>query len=288
MLTPNHHSLFQPLIHPLAPRCDIQFSQPPMSSLRPEVTVSGSVPCDLAGHPIVTFSEPRMRTAPALNQRHLELSFVHISPLRSSSESHESVLRSLSAQELLLDDSFRSVTADPEQLSFAPAHLHSTNLERKHDEQADNVAWTYSGPQHEPSNEERWASLWCSDTAVIPNYSRSLTLFAPLYSTRQHVDTTHPPGPASPDHPIAVIQNATTYCPPLDVDDEDSFCDKPYARLIYEALRQAPGHRMMLQEIYDWFRQNTTKPQESGTNGWQNSVRHNLSMNKVRMEDEQP
>lgn len=64
-------------------------------------------------------------------------------------------------------------------------------------------------------------------------------------------------------------------------DDEEDPGDKPYARLIHEALMQAPGHRMMLREIYDWFVQNTTKPSESGTNGWQNSIRHNLSMNQV-------
>ncbi|ETI20022.1 hypothetical protein G647_09037 [Cladophialophora carrionii CBS 160.54] len=63
--------------------------------------------------------------------------------------------------------------------------------------------------------------------------------------------------------------------------EEDASDDKPYARLIYEALMQAPGHRMMLREIYEWFRHNTTKPQESGSNGWQNSIRHNLSMNKA-------
>ncbi|EXJ62093.1 hypothetical protein A1O7_02526 [Cladophialophora yegresii CBS 114405] len=73
------------------------------------------------------------------------------------------------------------------------------------------------------------------------------------------------------------------HCPPLaSVEhDEDATDDKPYARLIYEALMQAPGHRMMLREIYEWFRHNTTKPQESGSNGWQNSIRHNLSMNKA-------
>jgi hypothetical protein len=64
-------------------------------------------------------------------------------------------------------------------------------------------------------------------------------------------------------------------------EDEDTVDDKPYARLIYEALMQAPDHRMMLRDIYDWFRLNTNKSRESGTNGWQNSIRHNLSMNKV-------
>ena len=69
--------------------------------------------------------------------------------------------------------------------------------------------------------------------------------------------------------------------PEEDDDDDAALCDKPYARLIYEALMQAPSHRMMLREIYDWFQRNTTKPAESGTNGWQNSIRHNLSMNQV-------
>lgn len=64
--------------------------------------------------------------------------------------------------------------------------------------------------------------------------------------------------------------------------NEDDFpFDKPYAQLIYDALMQAPGHRMLLRDIYEWFVENTKKPRESGTNGWQNSIRHNLSMNQV-------
>lgn len=67
-----------------------------------------------------------------------------------------------------------------------------------------------------------------------------------------------------------------------DIEYEEHMSDgKPYARLIYEALCQAPGHRMMLRDIYEWFEQNTNKARESGSNGWQNSIRHNLSMNKV-------
>lgn len=64
-------------------------------------------------------------------------------------------------------------------------------------------------------------------------------------------------------------------------EEEAPIMDKPYARLIYEALMQAPGHSMMLRDIYDWFAINTNKPRESGSNGWQNSIRHNLSMNQV-------
>lgn len=57
--------------------------------------------------------------------------------------------------------------------------------------------------------------------------------------------------------------------------------NEPYAKLIYRALMSAPNHAMVLQEIYQWFRDNTTKG-NSDTKGWMNSIRHNLSMNAVR------
>jgi hypothetical protein len=66
-----------------------------------------------------------------------------------------------------------------------------------------------------------------------------------------------------------------------DLEEDDVSWDKPYARLIWEALMQAPGHRMMLRDIYTWFQCNTNKTRESSSSGWQNSIRHNLSMNQV-------
>ncbi|KAJ4263646.1 hypothetical protein NW762_006470 [Fusarium torreyae] len=66
-------------------------------------------------------------------------------------------------------------------------------------------------------------------------------------------------------------------------------CEEPYAKLLYRALMSAPDHAMTLQEIYQWFRENTDKDlkkdkteKRPGKNaeGWQNSIRHNLSMNK--------
>lgn len=87
--------------------------------------------------------------------------------------------------------------------------------------------------------------------------------------------------PLVPEEPIPVLHSEDGSLTRDIQDDEGAPGDKPYARLIHEALMQAPDHRMMLREIYDWFVQNTTKPSESGTNGWQNSIRHNLSMNQV-------
>jgi hypothetical protein len=62
---------------------------------------------------------------------------------------------------------------------------------------------------------------------------------------------------------------------------EDQAADEPYAKLIYRALMSSPNHSMVLQEIYQWFRDNTSKG-SSDTKGWMNSIRHNLSMNAVR------
>jgi hypothetical protein len=58
--------------------------------------------------------------------------------------------------------------------------------------------------------------------------------------------------------------------------------DQPYAQLLYQCLSEAEGHQMALRDIYDWFRRNTDKCANEELRGWQNSIRHNLSMNQVR------
>jgi hypothetical protein len=61
---------------------------------------------------------------------------------------------------------------------------------------------------------------------------------------------------------------------------EGRISDAPYAKLIYKALMEAPNHSMVLQDIYQWFIDNTEKGNSTST-GWRNSIRHNLSMNAV-------
>lgn len=65
-------------------------------------------------------------------------------------------------------------------------------------------------------------------------------------------------------------------------DDIDGDKSEPYAKSLFRCLRSAPNHTMILRDIYDWFRGNTDKGQDPHERGWQNSIRHNLSMNKVR------
>ncbi|KAK4239287.1 hypothetical protein C8A03DRAFT_32625 [Achaetomium macrosporum] len=60
--------------------------------------------------------------------------------------------------------------------------------------------------------------------------------------------------------------------------DSSNSKEEPYAKLIYRAFLSTPRRAMTLQEIYQWFRENTDKGKTEGK-GWQNSIRHNLSMN---------
>ncbi|KAI2782596.1 hypothetical protein F4815DRAFT_504762 [Daldinia loculata] len=65
-------------------------------------------------------------------------------------------------------------------------------------------------------------------------------------------------------------------------EQESEKADGPYAQLIHQAFMSRQTRAMTLQEIYQWFRENTDKEKtDKGNkrNGWQNSIRHNLSMN---------
>ena len=64
-------------------------------------------------------------------------------------------------------------------------------------------------------------------------------------------------------------------------DEFDPDRDEPYAQRIYRCLKEAPNHTMVLKDIYKWFMENTDKGKDPNVKGWQNSIRHNLSMNKV-------
>lgn len=64
-------------------------------------------------------------------------------------------------------------------------------------------------------------------------------------------------------------------------DEAGGNIDPCYAQLLYKCLKEAPDHTMTLKNVYEWVRQHSKKARESSGTGWQNSVRHNLSMNAV-------
>lgn len=63
----------------------------------------------------------------------------------------------------------------------------------------------------------------------------------------------------------------------IDVENEEI----PYAQLIYKALMSVPTRTMILSEIYQYFREKIPRFSKMRSKGWQNSIRHNLSMNGV-------
>jgi hypothetical protein len=96
------------------------------------------------------------------------------------------------------------------------------------------------------------------------------------YSTPYDSDFTRSCTPSS-DPPMPPPDNKTQ------CRGEDGAVDKeqPYAQLIFHALKGAPNNTMILRDIYDWFKRNTDKASDNEKKGWQNSIRHNLSMNGV-------
>lgn len=66
--------------------------------------------------------------------------------------------------------------------------------------------------------------------------------------------------------------------PAVNEDEEGDQSEQPYAKLLWRAFMSSPERSMTLQDVYRWFMANTDKVQSKG---WQNSIRHNLSMNHV-------
>lgn len=56
-----------------------------------------------------------------------------------------------------------------------------------------------------------------------------------------------------------------------------------YNELLYYCLNNAPGRELSLKDIYAWFVENSPYGKDPTKNGWRNSIRHNLSMNEVRL-----
>ena len=124
------------------------------------------------------------------------------------------------------------------------------------------VEKTRTRPEYDPPQ------AYAYDTA--PSFGSS------LYTTSSDLRT-----PAQ--HKLHRPFRGTERLDPLDSgsESEGKQGEPPYAKLIYRALMDAPNHQMVLKDIYEWIARNTDKARDPAFKGWQNSVRHNLSMNGV-------
>ncbi|KAB2576934.1 Transcription factor fork head [Lasiodiplodia theobromae] len=78
---------------------------------------------------------------------------------------------------------------------------------------------------------------------------------------------------------------APSEMPPID--DDGTKPAYSYATLIGMAILRAPQRRLTLAQIYKWISE-TFSYYRAGETGWQNSIRHNLSLNKAFIKQERP
>jgi forkhead transcription factor HCM1 len=72
------------------------------------------------------------------------------------------------------------------------------------------------------------------------------------------------------------------------VEDDGVKPSYSYAMLIGMAILRAPGRRLTLAQIYKWIADTFAFYRNSQETGWQNSIRHNLSLSKAFSKQERP
>lgn len=73
-----------------------------------------------------------------------------------------------------------------------------------------------------------------------------------------------------------------------DLIDDGTKPSHSYAQLIGMAILRAPRRRLTLAQIYKWISDTYSFYSKEEATGWQNSIRHNLSLNKAFIKQERP
>ena len=122
-----------------------------------------------------------------------------------------------------------------------------------------------------------------------PSMKRTLMEAAPLQD-RQHKKPRLEPRPEQrptlPREESSILQIPEPQDMPL-VDDNGLKPPYSYASLIGMSILRAPARRLTLAQIYKWI-SDTFSYYRAAEAGWQNSIRHNLSLNKAFIKQERP
>ena len=90
-------------------------------------------------------------------------------------------------------------------------------------------------------------------------------------------------------HFLYFQNNLRVLLQPIEIDYEPDGKPKlSYADLIRRAIQSSSENRMTLSEIYQWIQENFTyyQKQNERQSSWKNSIRHNLSLNKMFVKEE--
>lgn len=90
----------------------------------------------------------------------------------------------------------------------------------------------------------------------------------------------------------ATVDEIETILPPHDsfppIVDDGQKPPHSYAVLIAMSILRSPQRRLTLSQIYKWISDSYSFYSASEASGWQNSIRHNLSLNKAFIKQERP
>jgi hypothetical protein len=157
-------------------------------------------------------------------------------------------------------------------------------------------------------------SRYLEQAGIIPPSSESRTALPPLPSSdrpssrlgrasapSRNQNTQQPIAPAPPDYkrpgtppsaksriPASQLKtpahNPVSSQDDIDLTKDENKHIKPhysYAQLITQAIISAPGEKLNLAGIYSYITENYAYYRHQPVAGWQNSIRHNLSLNKA-------
>lgn len=159
-----------------------------------------------------------------------------------------------------------------------PAHAYQTNMYEQ-SSMTQPLPMRFNPLRHQLDHEYQYPG-----PSGMPSMSDYAPTMIPHQQQQEQQLPFHPAHYVEPRQATADLLDYDNTIPEEDEIDENAngeVTDPCYAQLLYGCLLEAPDHTMSLKDVYSWVCQHSQKARDSTGTGWQNSVRHNLSMNAV-------